>query len=108
MKKNGVIYDEPISLGYNYFDGGIGLLEPHCLKPEDFDEIDKPEDYMPISDVDYVSQLKRATEAIRQNIKKMNLIFLKKIFLRFNKIRPVKARFAQGLDSAVFRICIKP
>jgi len=24
------------------------------------------------------------------------------------KIRPVKARFAQGLDSAVFRVCIKP
>lgn len=76
MKKNGVIYDGPISLGYNYFDGGIGLLEPNCLKPEDFDEIDKPEDYMPISDVDYVSQLKSATEAVRQNIKKMNSLGL--------------------------------
>gem|GEM_PF-4829216 len=26
----------------------------------------------------------------------------------FLKIRPVKARFVQGLDSVVFRVCIKP
>ncbi len=76
MKKNGVIYDSPISLGYNYFEAGVGLLEPSLLKPDDFDEIDKPEDYMPISEADPVKTLKSASEAIRRNIEKMNSLGL--------------------------------
>ena len=30
------------------------------------------------------------------------------IQIDLRQIRPVKARFAQGLDSAVLRVCIKP
>ena len=38
-------------------------------------------------------------------------MYVQKVIPNYEKdgrIRPVKARFAQGLDSAVFRVCNKP
>lgn len=75
-KTTGVVYDEPISLGYDYYDAGVQLSHPHMLTPDDFDEIDKPEDYMPIPVIDQVKRLKRTRELIAQNTKEMNSLGL--------------------------------
>lgn len=42
-KSDGFIFGKEISLGYTYIIGGIKLDEPHLEVPEDFEEIDEPE-----------------------------------------------------------------
>lgn len=38
------IYGEEIYLGYTYYIGGVKLKEPHLDIPEDFEEIDAPQE----------------------------------------------------------------
>lgn len=65
-----------ISLGYNYFDGGVELSQPHLLTPDDFEEIPMSEDYVQIPTIDHVARLKRTSELISRNIKEMNSLNL--------------------------------
>ena len=39
------IYGDEMYLGYSYFIDGVLQNPPHYDVPEDFEEIDKPEDY---------------------------------------------------------------
>jgi hypothetical protein len=76
-KSSGVIYGTECSLGYNYYDAGVGLSQPYLSLPSDFEEIDMPEDYEnnpPI--IDHVKRLKRAKELIERNTKEMNSLGL--------------------------------
>lgn len=41
---DGTIYGKEIWLGDTYYIGGVKLDEPHHDVPEDFEEIDEPED----------------------------------------------------------------
>lgn len=41
---DGAIYGREIYLGYSYYINGVKLDEPHLDVPEDFEEIDDPED----------------------------------------------------------------
>lgn len=75
-KSDGFIFGGEISLGYDYYDANIGLSEPHLAKPEDFEEIDKPEDYEIKPIIDHVTRLKRAKELIERNTKEMNSLKL--------------------------------
>ena len=43
-KSTDEIFGSEIALGYSYYIGGIKLDEPHLDMPEDFEEIDAPED----------------------------------------------------------------
>lgn len=43
---DGMIYGEEIYLGYSYYIGGEKLEIPHLDIPEDFEEIDKPEEIL--------------------------------------------------------------
>jgi hypothetical protein len=72
-KSSGAIYGKECSLGYDYYDAGVGLSQPYLLTPSDFEEIDAPEDYEenpPL--IDHVKRLKRTRELIEKNIKEMN------------------------------------
>lgn len=72
-KSSGAIYGKECSLGYDYYDAGVGLSQPYLLTPSDFEEIDAPEDYEenpPV--IDHVKRLKRTRELIERNIKEMN------------------------------------
>ena len=41
---SGEIYGEDIYLGYSYYIGGVLQDPPHLDVPDDFEEIDKPEE----------------------------------------------------------------
>lgn len=41
---DGTIYGSEIYLGYSYYINGVKLDEPHLDTPEDFEEIDNPEE----------------------------------------------------------------
>ncbi|MGM9740047.1 MAG: carbohydrate-binding protein, partial [Candidatus Cryptobacteroides sp.] len=62
-KSSGAIYGETVHLGYNYYDAGVGLSEAHLDTPDDFEEIDKPEDYEAFR-IDQVKRLNRITELV--------------------------------------------
>lgn len=42
---SGEIIGEELYLGYTYYIGGVLQVPPHLDVPEDFEEIDKPEDW---------------------------------------------------------------
>ena len=42
---DGHVFGERVTLGYDYYDAGVALAEPRLMTPEDFEEIEKPEDY---------------------------------------------------------------
>lgn len=75
-KSSGVICGDKISLGYDYYDAGVGLSEGQYLIPSDFDEIDIPEGYEEQPVIDQVSRLKRTDELIKKNIAEMNSLGL--------------------------------
>jgi hypothetical protein len=54
----------------------VALAEPRLLKPEDFEEIEKPEDYEQPQVINQVQRLKRTDELIKQNIAEMNSLNL--------------------------------
>ena len=44
-KNTGSIVGDTVHLGYNYYEVGVPLSEPYLEKPEDYEEIDIPENY---------------------------------------------------------------
>ena len=74
-KSSGAVYGETVHLGYNYYDSGVGLAEPHLDTPDDFEEIDKPEDYEAFH-IDQVKRLNRITALVsaeKQGINNLGL-----------------------------------
>lgn len=71
-KSDGWVAGEQVALGYNYYEAGVGLSQPHLEVPDDYEEIDKPEDYEVKPIINHVQRLKRAKELIKQNTKEMN------------------------------------
>ena len=65
-KSDGHIAGESVTLGYNYYEAGIPLSEPHLETPDDYEEQDKPTilDEKVVSEepikVDHLKRLKRA------------------------------------------------
>ena len=41
-KSDGHVAGESVTLGYNYYEAGIPLSEPHLETPDDYEEQDKP------------------------------------------------------------------
>lgn len=75
-KSDGWIAGEQVSLGYNYYEAGVALSSPRLEKPDDYEEIDKPEDYEVKPIINHVKRLKRAKELMAQNTKEMNTLEL--------------------------------
>lgn len=71
-KSDGWIAGDKVTLGYNYYEAGVALSSPRLEVPDDYEEIDKPEDYEAKPIINHVKRLKRTTELIAQNIKEMN------------------------------------
>lgn len=71
-KSDGHIAGESVTLGYNYYEAGIPLSEPHLETPDDYEEQEKPtqldeevaQEDKPIK-VDHMKRLKRASAIIR-------------------------------------------
>lgn len=75
-KSDGWVAGEQVTLGYNYYEAGVALSNPRLEKPEDYMEIDKPEDYEVKPIINHVKRLKRAKELMAQNTKEMNTLEL--------------------------------
>lgn len=74
-KSDGMIYGEEITLGYDYYDAGVGLAHPHAARPEDFEEVDMP-DYEAAPVIDQVKRLQRTSELIKHNTEEINSLGL--------------------------------
>lgn len=74
-KSDGMICGEEITLGYDYYDAGVGLAHPHAARPEDFEEVDMP-DYEQPPVIDQVKRLNRTSELIQQNTEEINSLGL--------------------------------
>lgn len=75
-KSDGWVAGERVTLGYNYYEAGVALSEPRLSKPEDFEEITKPENYEEKPIINHVQRLKRTKELIERNTKEMNALTL--------------------------------
>ena len=45
---DGMICGEEITLGYAYYDAGVGLAHPHAARPEDYEDVDMPDYEQPV------------------------------------------------------------
>ena len=70
-KSSGAIYGKTVHLGYNYYDAGVGLSEAKLDTPDDFEEIDKPEDYNEFK-IDQVKRLIRIKDLVEDNKNNIN------------------------------------
>lgn len=75
-KSDGHVVGDVVHLGYDYYDAGIVLSNPRLMKPSDYEEIDRPEDYEVKPIINHVQRLKRAQELIKQNTAEMNELHL--------------------------------
>ena len=71
-KSDGMDCGDTVHLGYDYYDAGVALSEPRMMTPDDYMEIDKPEDYEVKPIINHVKRLKRTKELMERNIKEMN------------------------------------
>lgn len=71
-KSDGQIVGDVVHLGYDYYDTDIALSNPRLMKPDDYEEIDRPDDYEVKPVINHVKRLKRAQELIKQNTAEMN------------------------------------
>ena len=70
-KSSGAIYGKTVHLGYNYYDAGVSLSEAKLDTPDDFEEIDKPEDYNEFK-IDQVKRLIRIKDLVEDNKNNIN------------------------------------
>lgn len=75
-KSDGYIMGEEITLGYDYYDAGLPNSAPHATTPDDYEEIDKPENWKGHNIIRPVQMLKRATEICNQYTAEMNSLEL--------------------------------
>lgn len=75
-KTDGWAAGEQISLGYNYYEAGVGLSQPKMETPDDYEEIPIPEDYEVKPLINQEKRLARITELLnreKQDFKTLGL-----------------------------------
>ena len=65
-KTDGWVAGEQISLGYNYYEAGVGLSQPKMETPDDYEEIPIPEDYEVKPLINQEKRLARITELLNR------------------------------------------
>lgn len=75
-KSDGWVVGSRYTLGYNYYEAGILLSEPKLETPDDFEEVDKPENWEERPIIDHVKRLKRANELVKKNHEEINTLGL--------------------------------
>lgn len=71
-KNDGHYYGTEVTLGYNYYEAGVALSQPKLETPDDFEEVDKPENWEERPIIDHVKRLKRANELVKKNHEEIN------------------------------------
>ena len=65
-KSDGWVAGELVTLGYNYYEAGVGLPQPKMETPDDYEEIPIPEDYEVKSIINQEKRLTRITELLNR------------------------------------------
>lgn len=65
-KSDGWIAGEQVSLGYSYYEAGVALSNPRLETPDDYEEIDAPEDYEAPVLIDQSKRLERMTQLLEE------------------------------------------
>lgn len=71
-KNDGHYYGTEVTLGYNYYEAGVTLSQPKLETPDDYEEVDKPENWEERPIIDHVKRLKRANELVKKNHEEIN------------------------------------
>lgn len=62
---------EQVTLGYNYYEGGVGLAEAKLETPEDYEEFDKPENYEEPQIIDDVKRIQDGMKLLENVSRRM-------------------------------------
>lgn len=65
-KSDGWVAGEQITLGYNYYEAGVGLSQPKMETPDDYEEIPIPEDYEVKPIINQEKRLARIAELLNR------------------------------------------
>lgn len=65
-KSDGWVAGEQITLGYNYYEAGVGLSQPKMETPDDYEEFAKPEDFETKPLINQEKRLARITELLNR------------------------------------------
>lgn len=65
-KSDGWVAGESITLGYNYYEAGVGLSQPKMETPDDYEEIPIPDDYEVKPIINQEKRLARITELLNR------------------------------------------
>ena len=65
-KSDGWVAGESVTLGYNYYEAGVGLSQPKLETPDDYEEIPIPDDYEVKPLIDQEKRLARITELLNR------------------------------------------
>lgn len=69
---DGWVAGEQVTLGYNYYEGGVGLAEAKLETPEDYEEFDKPADYEAPAIIDHVKRIQDGQKMLENVTARMN------------------------------------
>ena len=68
-KSDGYLFGDTITLGYNYYEAGMPLAEKKLEVPDDYEEIDAPEDYEAPVLINQSKRLERMTQLLEEEKK---------------------------------------
>lgn len=75
-KSDGWVAGESVTLGYNYYEAGLGLLEKSWETPDDYEEFPKPEDYEAYNPIDHDRRLTAAARMLEEGKKEFKALGL--------------------------------
>lgn len=75
-KSDGWVAGESVTLGYNYYEAGLGLLEKNWETPDDYEEFPKPEDYEAYNPIDHDRRLTAAARMLEEEKKAFKTLAL--------------------------------
>lgn len=68
---DGWVAGEQVTLGYNYYEGGVGLAAPKLETPEDYEEFDKPADYEQPEIINHVRRIQDGQKLLENVTRRM-------------------------------------
>lgn len=75
-KSDGWVAGESITLGYNYYEAGLGLPEKRWETPEDYEEFPKPDNYEGYNPIDHDRRLTAAARMLEEGKKEFKALGL--------------------------------
>lgn len=75
-KSDGWVAGEQLTLGYNYYESGVGLAAPKLEVPDDYEEFDKPEDYEEPQIINHVARIRNTQKLWQETLDSINTLEL--------------------------------